>query len=92
MQVTWEAVGVMIAALGLAVAWLESRNNERAHEFQRAVEIAILENNEALIAKINGSYMKTEIANLRFEQAATRALAIEARLIAIEQLVRSTAE
>ena len=84
MNVTWESVGVILSALGLAVLWMESRNKQRATETHEAIKISILENNEALIAKINGSYMRTDMANLKFDQGATHRAATDAKIAALE--------
>ena len=84
MNVTWESVGVILSALGLAVLWMESRNKQRATETREAIKINILENNEALIQKINGSYLRSDLANLRFDQAATHRAAIDAKIAAME--------
>ena len=78
---TWEAVGVLAAIIALV-------NGAAVYLMRLEIRSAIAANNESLIGKINGSYLKTEVANLKFEQAASQRSALEARLAALEARIR----
>lgn len=77
MNVTWEAVGVLAALVALI-------NGAAVYVMRLEIRSSIAHNNEALIEKINDSYLKSEVAQLQFEQIATVQRALEARLAAIE--------
>lgn len=77
MNVTWEAVGVLAAVTALA-------NGFAVHIMRLEIRSAIAQNNEALIERINGSYLKSEVAKIQFEQLTTAQRALEARLAALE--------
>lgn len=76
--------------LGILVGVIASVNALAVYVMRLTIHEAISKNNDVMLGKINGSYLKTEVANLRFEQAATRSSAIEARLAVIESLMRGT--
>jgi hypothetical protein len=75
--------------IGVLVGLISAINGLAVYVMRLTIHEAISKNNDVMMNRINGSYLKTEVANLRFEQASTRSSAIEARLAVLEQLARS---
>lgn len=76
--------------IGVLVGLISAINGLAVYVMRLTIHEAISKNNDVMLGRINGSYLKTEVANLRFEQSATRDAAIEARLAVLESLMRGT--
>lgn len=76
--------------IGVLVGLISAINGLAVYIMRLTIHEAISRNNDVMLDRINGSYLKTEVANLRFEQASTRSSAIEARLAVMESLMRGT--
>ncbi len=76
--------------IGILVGLISAINGLAVYVMRLTIHEAISKNNDVMMNRINGSYLKTEVANLRFEQASTRSSAIEARLSVIESLMRGS--
>lgn len=82
MDVTWTDVGTISAVVALI-------NSATLYVNRLMVRNEIANNNDKLIVKINGTYLKSENAQLRFETVNTRIDAHNARLQILEHVKRS---
>lgn len=82
MNVTWESAGVILAMI-------VAGNSLAVFVTRLIIRDETARNNDTLLIRINGTYVKSEVAAVRFEQATTRMSAIEARIAVLETLARS---
>lgn len=83
MTVDWNTIMALTAIMGVI-------NGAALFVIKLLIESAITANNEKLIARMEGTYMKTEIANLQFSQFDTRLGAHDARLRILEDVYRDS--
>lgn len=77
----WNTIMALTAIIGVI-------NGAALFVIKLLIESAIAANNEKLISRMEGTYMKTEIANLQFAQVDTRLGAHDARLRILEDAHR----
>lgn len=88
MNVDWTAVGTLAGFISAAVAWMEARNKGRNRDLQKDIELALMKYNDSLIMRLNGTYLKSDLASVQFSHLETQLKAMEARVAVIEQIQR----